>query len=63
MHRVSEKFVPKLFTDDLLQTANEENLFKNVITGDETWVYNYDTETKQQSSHCKSPASPCPKKA
>jgi hypothetical protein len=63
MHRVSAKFVPRLLTDDLLQRANDdENLFKNVITGDETCVYNYDVETKQ-SSHWKSPASPCPKKA
>jgi hypothetical protein len=32
------------------------------ITGDETWVYGYDIETKQQSSHWKSPAWPHPKK-
>jgi outer membrane lipoprotein-sorting protein len=56
--------VPKLFTDDLLQRANDgENRLKNVITGDETWFYDYDIETKQQSSHCMSPASPCPNKA
>jgi hypothetical protein len=36
---------------------------KNVITSDETWVYGYDIETKQQSSHWRSPASPRPKKA
>jgi hypothetical protein len=75
MHRVSAKSVPRLLTDDqklqqfsiceyLLQKANdEENLLKNVITGDETWVYGYDSETKQQSSHWKSPASLRPKKA
>jgi hypothetical protein len=64
MHRVSAKFVPSLLTDDLLQRANVyENLQKNVIIGYETWVYSYDTETKQQSSHWKSLASPCPKKA
>jgi len=33
-----------------------------VITGDESWVYGYDTETKQQSSQWKSPTSPRPKK-
>jgi hypothetical protein len=47
MHRVSEKRVPRLLTDDqklqqfsicgnLLQRANDDdNLLKNVITGDE----------------------------
>jgi hypothetical protein len=75
MHLFSAKFVPRFLTDNrklrrfsicenLLQRANEdENLLKNVITGDETWVYGYDVETKQQSSHWKSPASPRPKKA
>jgi hypothetical protein len=28
----------------------DENLLKNVITGDKTWVYGYDIETKEQSS-------------
>jgi hypothetical protein len=38
-------------TDDLRQRSNyNKNLLKNVITGDETWVYSYYTETKQQSS-------------
>jgi len=32
-----------------------------VITGDESWVYGYDPETKQQSSHWKSPTSSRPK--
>jgi hypothetical protein len=58
--------VPRLLTDDqklqqfsngqnLLQRANDnKDLLKNVITGDEMWVYGYDIETKQQSSHWKS---------
>jgi len=33
-----------------------------VITGDESWVYGYDPETKRQSSRWKSPTSPRPKK-
>ena len=36
---------------------------KKVITGDESWVYGYDPETKAQSSQWKSPESPRPKKA
>jgi hypothetical protein len=67
--------VPRLLTDDwklqqfsncqnLLQGAHEnKDLLKNVITGDETWVYGYDTKTKQQSSHWKSHALLHPKKA
>jgi histone-lysine N-methyltransferase SETMAR len=33
-----------------------------IITGDESWVYGYDPETKRQSSQWKSPSSPQPKK-
>jgi len=32
-----------------------------VITGDETWVYQYDPETKRQSAQWKTPNSPRPK--
>ena len=31
------------------------------MTGDESWVYGYDPETKQQSPHWKGPTSPRPK--
>ena len=43
--------------------ANDSSFLSNVITGDETWVYAYDPETKTQSSQWKSPGSPRPKKA
>jgi len=33
------------------------------VTGDETWCYDYDPETKQASSQWKTPNSPKPKKA
>ena len=29
--------------------ADEDRFFDQIITGDETWVYQYDPETKQQS--------------
>ncbi|KAJ4426501.1 hypothetical protein ANN_27315 [Periplaneta americana] len=49
---------------DLLDTANTDPGFLNtVITGDESWVYGYDPETKRQSSQWKHPESPRPKKA
>jgi len=62
MRRVSAKFLLCLLTDnqkenrveislELLASANgNESFLKNVITGDETWVYGYDVETKMQSS-------------
>ena len=30
--------------------ADEPTFIKRIITGDETWVYEYDIETAQQSS-------------
>jgi len=61
MRRVSAKFMLHLLTDDqkenhveisqeLLANANgNENFLKKIITGDETWVYGYDVETKMPS--------------
>ena len=61
LRRISAKFVPKLLTieqkqlhleiaQDMLETVNSDpNFFNTVITGDETWVYGYDPETKFQS--------------
>jgi hypothetical protein len=34
-----------------------------VVTGDESWIYVYDPETKQQSSQLKIPNSPRPKRS
>jgi len=61
MHCVAAKFVPRVLTKD--QEANRvnisqelldcvsvnENLLKTIVTGDESWVYGYDVETKAQS--------------
>jgi hypothetical protein len=33
----------------------DAELLSKIITADETWVYGYDPETKQQSSQGKSP--------
>lgn len=75
MRRVSAKFVLKLLNFDqknrrmsiaqeLLNDVNDDpDLLKRVITGDESWVYGYDIETKVQSSQWKSPDEPRPKKA
>ena len=57
---ISVKFVPKMLTDkqkethlaaarDLLQCVGQDaNYMKTLITGDESWVYGYDPETKAQ---------------
>jgi len=75
MHRVATKFVPRILTADQKQqrinistelcqlTSNDETFLSRVITGDESWVYSYNPETKQQSSLWKSAMSPRPKKA
>jgi histone-lysine N-methyltransferase SETMAR len=75
MHRVAAKFVPRLLTpeqkehhiaicQELRQRAVDDPSFMSrVITGDESWVYGYDPETKQQSLQGKSPGSPRMKKA
>ena len=59
MKRVCAKFVPRLLTDDqreqrqtivrdLFERSCEDVQFlKYNVTGDESWVFGYDQETKQ----------------
>ena len=75
MWRVASEFVPRLLSVDqkqqwldvcldLIENAtNDPSFLSNVITGDETWIYAYDSETKTRSSQWKSSGSPRPKKA
>ncbi|XP_045101297.1 uncharacterized protein LOC123498196 [Portunus trituberculatus] len=62
LSKLSARWVPKALCPDQLNfrselstviltkiEANEDNFFSQIITGDETWVYQYDPETKQQS--------------
>ena len=75
MRHVSVKSVPRLLTveqkDERVsictvlreQAQNDPNFMSSVITGDESWVYGYDPETKQMSSQWKTASSPRPKKA
>ena len=74
MKRVCAKFVPRLLTDDqreqrqtiardLFERSYEDVQFlKNAVAGDDSWVYGFDPETKQQSSQRKGPTSSRPKK-
>ena len=51
-------------SQDMLDYVNSDHEFLNiVITGDESWVYGYDPETKAQSSQWQHSTSPRPKKA
>ena len=75
MRRISARFVPRLLSDDQKvlrisvcrelkkQARHDPNFISNITIGDETWVYGYDPETKQQSMQWKSPNSLQPKKA
>lgn len=75
MRRVAAKFVPRILTaeqkqrrvdvcEELLEAVKDDSTFlSRVITADESWIYGYDPETKQQSSQWKSPQSPRPQKA
>jgi len=62
MYRAAAKFVPRILTANQKQqrvnicteirqlASNDETFLSRVITGDESWVYGYEPETKQQSS-------------
>ncbi|XP_050522590.1 protein GVQW3-like [Daktulosphaira vitifoliae] len=75
MRKVCAKMVPKnlsaeqkqhrmaLAQDCLEQVENDPTLLDRVITGDESWFFQYDPETKRQSSQWLSPNTPRPKKA
>ena len=70
MRRVSTKFIPKLPTkqqkqlcvkmaQNIIDRANNDQEFtKIILTGDETWVYDYDPENKFQPSQWKHPQLP-----
>ena len=71
MRKVCAKIVPKELTkkqkqrrvticQDLLE--RQDDILGCIITGDETWVYQYDPETKRQSAQWKMANSPRPKK-
>jgi len=71
MRKVCVKMVPKELTEDQKQRRvticqdlleRQDDIFGRVITGDETWVYQYNSETKRQSAQRKTANSPRPKK-
>jgi len=59
-----QKSIRQPISENMLSRVNSDVTFlKRIITGDETWVYGYDTETKKQSSQWIFPGEPRPKKA
>ncbi|KAL4084659.1 hypothetical protein QTP88_027586 [Uroleucon formosanum] len=75
MRRVCAKFVPRILTEDQMEnrklitaelferSVNENDFLLKIVTGDETWVFAYDPETKLQSSEWQTTSSPKPKKS
>ena len=70
MRKISAKMVPRLLNegqkkrpvqvcqDSLEQLETESNLLKRVVTGDESWIFEYDLLIKRQSLEWKSALSP-----
>ena len=74
MRKVCAKIVPKNLTIEqkdnrkdmclhlLERIQSDRNFLENVITGDESWIFEYDPETKRQSKEWHTSASPRLKK-
>ena len=74
MRKVCAKLVSKILSEDqkqhrvnfcedmLEKTRDDTDILYHVITGGETWVFQYDPETKRQSTQRKTAESPRPKK-
>ncbi|UYV72680.1 hypothetical protein LAZ67_10000284 [Cordylochernes scorpioides] len=74
MIRTSSKFVPRILTEEQKEfrldvcknmvemTRTDPEWMQKIITGDETWVYQYDPETKRQSSQWIERGEPNPKR-
>jgi len=74
MRKICAKMVPKILSQDqknnrrdrcldfLEQIENDPSFLERVITGDESWIFEYDPETKRQSQEWHTSASPRQKK-
>ncbi|UYV78357.1 hypothetical protein LAZ67_16001064 [Cordylochernes scorpioides] len=75
MRKVCAKLVPKVLTQDQKELRvlrcqelldlikNEPGFLNSVVTGDESWMFEYDPESKRQSCAWHTKSSPRPKKA
>ncbi|XP_018311208.1 histone-lysine N-methyltransferase SETMAR-like [Mycetomoellerius zeteki] len=74
LRRVVAKLVPKelnfmqkrdrvdIAKDMISKAESDPTIIKRIITGDETWVYKYDTQFRHQASEWRAPNEPRPKK-
>ncbi|CAB3250049.1 unnamed protein product [Arctia plantaginis] len=74
MKHVTARLVPKdlnflqkrnrmRVAEDMLERVNNDPTFmKRIVTGDETWVYEFDMQTSQQASEWRLPTESKPKK-
>lgn len=74
LRRVAAKLVPKdlnfmqkrdrvdIAKDMISKAQSDPTFIKRIITGDETWVYEYDTQSRHQASEWRAPNEPRPKK-
>ncbi|XP_048259394.1 histone-lysine N-methyltransferase SETMAR-like [Haliotis rufescens] len=71
MSKVCARWVSRMLTDDMKLSrvtisgalltrynANPDDFHFRIVTSDETWVYHYDPESKQESMELKHPTSP-----
>ena len=72
MQKACIRMMPRLLNDDQKEHSmqvcqerfqTEPDLLCRVIAGDETWIFEYDTEKKRRGLQQKSLMSPRPKKA
>ncbi|UYV83859.1 hypothetical protein LAZ67_X000450 [Cordylochernes scorpioides] len=75
LKKTPAKFIPRFLTneqklcrlatcEDMLEMTRRDPEWKDkIITGDETWVYGYDPETKRQSAEWRGQGEPRPKKS
>ncbi|UYV64538.1 hypothetical protein LAZ67_3001139 [Cordylochernes scorpioides] len=75
LKKTPAKFIPRFLTneqklcrlatcEDMLEMTRTDPEWKDkIITGDETWVYGYDPETKRQSAEWRGQDEPRPKKS
>ena len=76
MSKVCARWVPKMLSDDMKQSrvtisgamltrynTNPDDFHLRVVTCDETWLYHYDPESKQESMEWKHATSPKTKKS
>jgi len=75
LKKVNSRFVPHKLTEDqkvdriehckdIVKSARkDQNFLKSIVTGDETWCFEYEPETKRQSAEWRAPDEGTPKKS